>query len=272
MFAWASTGMVGRPFTAKAPRRFRSLRTLHANHTCPPALAWRQAAFLEALAAEGDEAWATAERAFCPVLRRRPELAAEATALAKAKGGCCAGRAALCCEELRCGLLWAAPAERGAACTHLPDMPPIQALLFTASPHSAALCKGQSWPPVLPVLLPAASGPLARALLGSAADDAAAQQELVAALLPVFCEKVLAAKERGTAGALACWGALASAASEEQVTGGGWTAAGGWIHGLVPAVASSRPLPSAPLWLAAPPAMLVYVPGSGLEIDPAMGG
>ncbi|KAL4419436.1 hypothetical protein ABPG77_006363, partial [Micractinium sp. CCAP 211/92] len=108
-----------------------------------------QAAFLEALAADGDEAWATAERAFCPVLRRRPELAAEATALAKAK----------------------------------------------------------------------ASGPLARALLGSAANDAAAQQELVAALLPVFCEKVLAAKERGTAGALACWGALASAASEEQVTG-----------------------------------------------------
>ncbi|KAL4444093.1 hypothetical protein ABPG75_011830 [Micractinium tetrahymenae] len=108
-----------------------------------------QAAFLEVLAAEGDEAWAAAEQAFAPVLRRRPELAAEGTALAKAK----------------------------------------------------------------------ASGPLARALLGASAGEGATQQELVAALLPMFCEKVLAAKERGSGGALACWGALAGAASEEQVTG-----------------------------------------------------
>lgn len=64
-----------------------------------------------------------------------------------------------------------------------------------------------------------ASGPLARALLAAAGDDAAAQQELVEALLPVYGEKVLSAKERGAAAALACWGALAGAASEAQVGG-----------------------------------------------------
>jgi hypothetical protein len=45
-----------------------------------------QAAFLELLAAEGEEAWGAAERALAPVLRQKAELAAEATAVAKAKG------------------------------------------------------------------------------------------------------------------------------------------------------------------------------------------
>lgn len=34
----------------------------------------------------------------------------------------------------------------------------------------------------------------------------------------MYCDKVLSAKERGSPAALACWGALAAAASEEQVT------------------------------------------------------
>ena len=45
-----------------------------------------QAAFLELLAAEGEEAWAAAERALAPVLCQKAELAAEATTVAKAKG------------------------------------------------------------------------------------------------------------------------------------------------------------------------------------------
>ncbi|PRW50843.1 Translational activator GCN1 isoform A [Chlorella sorokiniana] len=106
-----------------------------------------QAAFLEALAAEGEEGWAAGEAAVAPLLRRKPELAAEAAALAKAK----------------------------------------------------------------------ASGSLARALLASAAGDAERQAALLSDLLPVYCDKVLSAKERGSPAALACWGALAAAASEEQV-------------------------------------------------------
>ena len=45
-----------------------------------------EAAFLEVLAAEGEASWAEGEAALAPALRRRAELAAEATALAKAKG------------------------------------------------------------------------------------------------------------------------------------------------------------------------------------------
>jgi len=45
-----------------------------------------QAAFLEALAAEGEEGWAAGEAAVAPLLRRKPELAAEAAVLAKSKG------------------------------------------------------------------------------------------------------------------------------------------------------------------------------------------
>lgn len=45
-----------------------------------------QAAFLEILAAEGEEGWAAGEAAVAPLLRRKPELAAEAAALAKSKG------------------------------------------------------------------------------------------------------------------------------------------------------------------------------------------
>lgn len=46
-----------------------------------------QAAFLETLAAEGEEGWAAGEAVAAPLLRRKPELAAEALALAKSKGG-----------------------------------------------------------------------------------------------------------------------------------------------------------------------------------------
>ena len=44
-----------------------------------------QATFLEALAAEGEEAWAAGEAAAVPVLRQKPALAGEAAALAQAK-------------------------------------------------------------------------------------------------------------------------------------------------------------------------------------------
>ncbi|KAI3427088.1 hypothetical protein D9Q98_007027 [Chlorella vulgaris] len=44
-----------------------------------------QAAFLEALAAEGDEEWAAGAAAVVPLLREKPELAAEVEALAKSK-------------------------------------------------------------------------------------------------------------------------------------------------------------------------------------------
>jgi hypothetical protein len=64
-----------------------------------------------------------------------------------------------------------------------------------------------------------ASGALARALLAAAADEPERRAELLAALLPVYADKVLSAKERGGPGALACWGALAAAADEGQVTG-----------------------------------------------------
>ena len=58
-----------------------------------------QAAFLELLAAEGEEAWAAAERALAPVLRQKAELAAEATAVAKAKGAWAASGAELSNES-----------------------------------------------------------------------------------------------------------------------------------------------------------------------------
>ena len=72
--------------------------------------------------------------------------------------------------------------------------------------------------PLIPAALSAASGALARALLASATSDADRQAALLSDLLPVYCDKVLSAKERGSPAALACWGALAAAASEEQVT------------------------------------------------------
>lgn len=169
-------------------------------HPIPPHLPW-QTAFLEAVAAEGDEAWAAAERAFAPVLQRRPELAAEATSLAKAKGESCP------CAASSAHLDWR---FINASCMVNHPYPLLQLPRQRRSFQPA--CRAVP-------LLAAASGPLARALLGVAAAEGAAQQELVAALLPVFCEKVLAAKERGGAGALACWGALAGAASEEQVAG-----------------------------------------------------
>lgn len=50
-------------------------------------LANRQATFLEALAAAGDEAWASGQAALAPVLQAKADLAAEALALAKSKGG-----------------------------------------------------------------------------------------------------------------------------------------------------------------------------------------
>lgn len=51
-----------------------------------PLLLPLQAAFLEILAAEGEEGWAAGEAAVAPLLHRKPELAAEAAALAKSKG------------------------------------------------------------------------------------------------------------------------------------------------------------------------------------------
>ena len=73
-------------------------------------------------------------------------------------------------------------------------------------------------PFIPPPSFPSASGALARALLDSAVGDSERQAALLSDLLPVYCDKVLSAKERGSPAALACWGALAAAASEEQVT------------------------------------------------------
>ena len=157
-----------------------------------------EAAFLEVLAAEGEASWAEGEAALAPALRRRAELAAEATALAKAKGELAGVRPAVR------ALPRARPLGARRWCC-VPPPPP-------APPHFRR--------PHLPCGSSAASGPLARVLLAAAAgEDGGAQAQLVAALLPVYCEKVLSAKERGTPAALACWAALGGAASKEQVTG-----------------------------------------------------
>lgn len=129
----------------------------------PPPHTLTQAAFLEALAAEGDEEWAAGAAAVVPLLREKPELAAEVEALAKSKA-------------------------------------------------SGALAR---------VLLAAAAAPLEAAEEEEARTDSQQRrQQLVAVLLPVYCEKVLSAKERGAPAALTCWAAVATAANEEQVTGG----------------------------------------------------
>lgn len=161
----------------------------------PPGLV--QAAFLEALAAEGEEGWAAGEAAVAPLLRRKPDLAAEAAALAKAKG------------EGGVRPRWpAAGSMPGAAIALLPGP-----LLPCWRPCRCRRCNpATAQPSVL-----AASGPLARVLLATADGDGERQAALVAELLPVYCDKVLSAKERSSPAALACWGALAAAASEEQV-------------------------------------------------------
>lgn len=139
--------------------------------TCP------QAAFLEVLATEGDEAWAAGEAALAPALRCKPELAAEALAVAKAKGES-GGRAAPWLPAQRLGtVLQACPAGPCAPCSRLlwswhALRPLLTALACTCTP------------------CPVASGGLARALLAAAEGDAARQQELVAALLPVYVDKV----------------------------------------------------------------------------------
>ena len=58
---------------------------------------------------------------------------------------------------------------------------------------------------------------------------------VVAALLPVWVERVLGAKERPAAGLLAAWGPLLAAAPEGQLSGGG----GGWVRAYIRIVGSA---------------------------------